>query len=161
MSLGKSEGWLAELIKRGGLYQDIPGANPREVLSALIAALPAIPSVKADKLLEAVLEREALMPTGIGKGIALPHPRNPLLQSEHEQFTALAFLKQPVDWNSLDGERVDTLLLIASATAKGHLRTLSEITFFCRQEDFSRLLKERAPLEALLRFIREAEKNWK
>ena len=161
MGLGKTEGWLAELIERGGVYRDVQGTTPREVLTALIGNLPVIPSVPAGKLLEAVLEREALMPTGIGKGIALPHPRNPLLKSEDEQYTALAFLKQPVDWNSLDGERVDTLLLIVSASAKGHLKALSEITFFCHQEEFAWLLKERASLGTLLHFIRKAEKNWK
>ena len=155
------DGGLAELIKRGGLYRDIQGNNPREVLGALIGALPPIPSVPADKLLEAALEREALMSTGIGGGIALPHPRNPLAASDTEQFTALAFLARPIDWNSLDGERVDTLFLIVSSSAKQHLQTLSEITFFCRQEEFCRLLKERAGEEELLFYIREAEKNWK
>jgi PTS system nitrogen regulatory IIA component len=74
---------------------------------------------------------------------------------------ALAFLETAVNWNSLDGEKVDTLLLIVSSSAKQHLQTLSEITFFCRQKDFRRLLKDRAPLEDLLSFIEEAEKNWK
>jgi nitrogen PTS system EIIA component len=151
---------LAELIKRRGLYQGLRGTTPREVLEAFVGALPPIPSVKADELLTAVLEREALMSTGVGGGIALPHPRNPLVVTDSEQFVALAFLETPVDWNSLDGEKVDTLLLIVSCSAKQHLQTLSEITFFCRQKDFCRLLKDRAPLEELLSFIREAEKNW-
>jgi len=152
---------LAELIERGGLYPNLRGNNPEEVLEAFIGALPPIPSVQADKLLTAVLEREALMPTGIGGGIAFPHPRNPLAGSEDEQFVALAFLETSVNWNSLDGEKVDTLLLIVSSSAKQHLQTLSEMTFFCRQKDFCRLLKDRAPLEELLGFITETEKNWK
>jgi len=152
---------LAELIERGGFYPNLPGTNPEEVLKAFIDALPPVPSVQADKLLTAVLEREALMPTGIGGGIALPHPRNPLAATEGERFVALAFLETAVNWNSLDGVKVDTLLLIVSSSAKQHLQTLSEITFFCRQKDFCRLLKERAPLEEMLRFITEAEKNWK
>jgi PTS system nitrogen regulatory IIA component len=151
---------LAELIRRGGLYPNLRGNSPEEVLRAFIGALPPIPSVSADKLLTAVLEREALMTTGTGGGIALPHPRNPLAGSEGEQFVALAFLDAPVNWNSLDGQKVDTLLLIVSSSAKQHLQTLSEITFFCRQKDFCRLLKERVPLEDLLGFITEAEKNW-
>jgi len=154
-------GRLAELIGRGGRYTNLRGTNPKDVLEAFIVALPPIPSVQADKLLTAVLEREALMPTGIGGGIALPHPRNPLAESESGQFVALGFLESSVNWNSLDGEKVDTLLLIVSSSAKQHLQTLSEITFFCRQKDFCRLLKERAPLEEVLRFITEAEKNWK
>jgi len=151
---------LAELIGRGGIYCGLKGSSPREVLGAFVQALPPVPSVPADVLLTAVLEREALMSTGIGGGIALPHPRNPLVRAENEQFVALAFLETPVDWNSLDGQKVDTLLLIVSCSAKQHLQTLSEITFFCRQKDFCRLLKDRAPLEDMLRFIREAEKNW-
>jgi len=152
---------LADLIERGGLYQGLRGTNPREVLEAFIGALPSIPSVKAEELLTALLEREALMSTGVGGGIALPHPRSPLAVADSEQFVALAFLEKAVDWNSLDGEKVETLLLIVSCSAKQHLQTLSEITFFCRQKDFCRLLKDRAPLDELLRFIREAEKNWK
>ena len=151
---------LAELINRGGIYRDVQGSNPREVLSTLIGVLPPVPSFSADELLEAVLEREALMSTGIGGGIALPHPRNPLACSDSEQFAVLAFLKEAVDWHSLDGEKVDTLLLVVSASAKQHLQTLSEITFFCRHENFYHLLKERASLDKLLSFIREAEKNW-
>ena len=158
--MGKEEG-LSELVKRGGIYSDIGGKNPEEVLIDLIGRLPIFPLMPADNLLQAVLEREDLMSTGIGKGIALPHPRNPLISPESEQFTALAYLKNPVDWNSLDGEKVDTLLLIISASSKQHLVTLSEINFLCRQAEFIKLLKERAALDELLAFIREAEKQWR
>lgn len=152
---------LAELIERGGVYSGLQGTTAREVISALIKAVPPVPEVPQDKLLKAVLEREELMSTGIGQGIALPHPRNPLAGEDSGQFVALAFLKNPVDWNSLDGERVDTLLLIVAASAKQHLKTMSEITFLCRQKDFCELLKKRASLKELLRFIAEAETNWK
>ena len=160
---------LDELITKGGIYRGVRGSTPREVLAELIGVLSPSMSVgkmpaatmPAAKLLEAVLEREALMSTGIGGGIALPHPRNPIFLSESDQYTALAFLERPVSWNSLDGEQVDTLFLIVSASAKQHLQTLSEINYFCRMENFHRLLKKRASLEELLSFIKETEKNWK
>ena len=101
------------------------------------------------------------MSTGIGKGIALPHPRNPFIQEDSGQFAALAFLEQPVNWYSLDGKKVDTLLLIVSSTAKQHLQTLSEINFLCRQDDFYQLLRKRAGEKELLPFIRETENWWK
>jgi len=160
MGIDKIQTSLAELIKRGGIHRDVQGTTIREVLSSLITAIPSIPSVQADGLLRAVLEREALMSTSIGNGIAIPHPRNPLVADDSEQFTALAFLKHPVDWNSLDGERVDTVLLIVSSSAKIHLHTLSEINFFCRQEDFRRMLKNRDKPENILNYIRETETNW-
>ena len=151
---------LADLIEKGGVYRNVKGSTPREVLSALIGALPPIPSIPAEGLLTAVLEREALMSTAAGDGIALPHPRNPLAGSEAEQFVTLAFLERPINWNSLDGKPVDTLMLIVSSSAKQHLQTLSEITFFCREDAFCQLLRERAPKEDLFDFIKEAEKNW-
>jgi len=155
---------LAELLEQGGLYPDVPGATYREVLSSLVNSLPPAwlaEKIPADTLLKVVLEREELMSTSIGKGIALPHPRIPLIKSANEEFVALAYLKNPVDWNSLDGEKVDTLFLIISADAKHHLEVLSKINYFCRQENFYRKIKERAELEEIVRFIREAEKNWK
>ena len=152
---------LAELIERGGVYRNITGTTSREVLTALVKIIPPIPTVPPDKLLDTVLEREALMSTSTGKGIALPHPRNPLINTESRQFTALAFLKNPVDWNSLDGEKVDTLFFIVSASPKQHLHTLSEINFFCRNNDFYQLLKNRANDKDILQFIRETEESWK
>jgi len=152
---------LAELIERGGIYRGVAGTTPREVMTAFIKALPPLPSVPKDTLLQAVLEREELMSTGIGEGIALPHPRNPLVSTEAEQFAALAFLDIAVNWNSLDGKPVETLLLIVSASAKTHLRVLSEITFFSREQGFRRLLVGRSSLEELLLYIRETEKNWR
>ena len=148
------------MIERGGIHRDVCGTTPREVLSTLVETFLPVSSVSQDKLIEAVLEREALMTTCIGDGVAVPHPRNFLVTDDSEQFAALAFLKNPVDWNSLDGKQVDTLLLIVSASAKQHLQMLAEMTFFCRQENFRRLLNKRASREDLLRFIREAEKNW-
>jgi len=158
---------LADIIEKGGVYSNIGGSSPQAVLTALVSALPLPLTARRLKvpeagsaLLEAVLEREALMPTGIGNGIALPHPRNPVITEESHQFAALAFLDKKVDWHSLDGKPVDTVLLLVSASPKQHLRMLSEITFFCRQDDFFDLLRKRAPLEELLLYLRNAEKNW-
>ena len=170
---------LGELIERGGIYYALPGHSVREILETLVAvtwaavAHPAAPSVltasvaatsvaitPAQDLLQAVLEREALMSTGIGHGIAVPHPRNPLVNKTEEQFAALAFLQNPIDWNALDGKPVDTVLLVVSSSAKSHLKTLSSITFFCQHEAFLKLLKERAPRETLTGFIKDTEQEW-
>jgi PTS system nitrogen regulatory IIA component len=171
---------LIDLISRGGVYYHVPGTGPREVITGLIDLIelppPAMPletrltrtSLKIAKpaaldkelLLEAVLEREALMPTAVGHGIALPHPRNPVIPEGGEQFVAIAFLENTVDWKALDGESVHTMLLIVSASAKLHLHTLSQINYFCQQESFRELLKSRASREDIIRVITEAEQGW-
>lgn len=152
---------LAVLVERGGIFYDLPGTDPEKILAGLIARLPGEIAPPRDVLLKAVLEREALMSTGIGKGIALPHPRNPVITDKNRQFVAVAFPKIPVDWKALDAGAVHTALLIVSASARLHLHTLSKINFLCRQEEFLDLLQNRAPREAIVTAIGEAEKTWR
>ncbi|MFP3090179.1 PTS sugar transporter subunit IIA [Treponema sp. TIM-1] len=152
---------FAELIQRGGVYSPIQGNTPEEVLTTLIASIPTLPSViSRDQLLKEVLEREALMSTAIGRGIALPHPRTPLITDPQEQQVIIAFLDREVDWQALDGEAVHTVMLIVSASTKLHLHTLSEINFLCRQEKFYDILKKRLPAEEIIKAVEEAEQTW-
>jgi len=162
---------LSGLFRRGGIYYELPGKLPKEALAALIGLLPDMNSsvtfnppdgeiTGRDKLLQAVLEREELMPTALGNGIALPHPRNPLIENAEEQFAALAFLENEIDWGALDGKPVHSIILLVSASAKMHLATLQRITFFCRDENFCALLKRRAPAEEIFTLIEKTEQGW-
>jgi PTS system nitrogen regulatory IIA component len=155
-----NEPGFADLVEKGGVFYGIRGTNPREVISGVIDALP--PSLFAEKaaLLEAVLEREALMSTGIGGGIALPHPRNPMAAGDG-QFVTIAFPASAIDWNALDGGPVSTVMLIVSASAKLHLHTLSRINFLCRQESFARLLERRGSRDEIIAAVRRAEEAWR
>jgi PTS system nitrogen regulatory IIA component len=156
---------LSRFLEKGGIYYDVPGTQPREILTWLVNAVPAdspeIPAaVFKDALLKAVLEREELMPTAMGNGIALPHPRSPVIQSEDKQFAALAFPEQEINWQSLDGKPVTAVILVISASAKIHLALLQRITFFCQDEGFRDLLKRRAPATEILDYIERAEAAW-
>jgi PTS system nitrogen regulatory IIA component len=105
-----------------------------------------------------------LMPTGMGRGIALPHPRNPILGENgspaFSPLVAAAFPVQPLDWNTQDGSKVHTVFLIVSSSTKQHLNTLSKINFLCQQEKFHSLIKARSPQEKIVAAIREAEASW-
>lgn len=156
-----SDVWnLAGMLQRGGVYYDIPGGNPREILEAMAALLPKSPALDTGVLLEAMLEREALMSTGIGKGIALPHPRTPLLGEGGRPFVAIGFPARPIDWDTPDGSKVHTVFLIVSFSAKQHLNTLSHINVLCQQERFYSLVSKRASEETLVAAVREAEAAW-
>jgi PTS system nitrogen regulatory IIA component len=157
---------LSALVERGGVFYDVAGNSVDTVMAELVGLLPGpfSPAPQGEKefraaLLNAALEREALMPTGIGRGVALPHPRNPV--AGNAQFVAVAFPALPIDWKALDGRPVHSILLIVSASSKFHLRTLSKINFLCADEKFISLLKNRAPAAAIIRAIHEAEQGWK
>jgi PTS system nitrogen regulatory IIA component len=151
---------LAELVKRGGVYHNIPGSSPREILSDIIDSLQVFPLEKKAALLQAILEREALITTGVGRGIALPHPRNPILEEGENPFVTITFPIQPLDWNTLDGSKVHTIFLIVSKSTKQHLGVLSKINYLCQQEKFHKLISAGASKEEIVAAIAEAEKAW-
>jgi len=152
---------ISALLERGGVFYNIGGNSVSEVLGNLVEAISLPPSLTQDQLKKAVIEREELMPTAVGNGIALPHPRSPLLSDVKNQFITIAFLQRAIDWKALDGRPVQTLILIVSATPKTHLWTLSRISFLCQQETFRDLLEQRASKEELIAAIRTAEVAWK
>ena len=152
---------LADLIERGGIYHNVQGTNQKDLLANAIGLLPAIPYLDPENLLREILDRETLMSTGIGRGIALPHPRSPILEKLHtEPLVSVVFPVQPVDWNTPDGSKVHTLFLLVSSSAKQHLNALSKINFLCQQENFSSLIKARSSKEEIFAAIREIEKAW-
>ncbi|MDR2398667.1 MAG: PTS sugar transporter subunit IIA [Spirochaetaceae bacterium] len=151
---------LITLLRKGGLFPAVPGANQRDVLSCLIRNGPLAASLNEEDLLKALLEREALMSTAIGNGIALPHPRNPILLQIEESCVLTGYLQQPVDWKAPDGVGVHTILLVASASPKSHLHTLSKLIFFCQQEPFYRRLQNRASLDEIITVIQDLEQTW-
>jgi nitrogen PTS system EIIA component len=151
---------LAELIERGGVYYNVPGSNPVEVLNEATKALSLPKSMDREGLLTAILEREALMPTALGHGVAIPHPRNSMLTDSSAQRVAVFFLKSPIAYNALDRKPVSVLFLILSADAKSHLATLASISHLCQHSDFIEFLAKRPSKEELVARIAAAEASW-
>ena len=151
---------LADLIGRGGVYYNIAGSSPVEVLNEATKAMALPKSLDRDSLLTAILEREALMPTALGHGVAIPHPRNSMLTDPGAQRVAVFFLKSPVAYNALDRKPVTVLFLILSADARSHLATLAAVSHLCQSPDFLAFLAGRPSKEELVARIGEAEASW-
>jgi len=141
---------LGAAIVRGGVYHRIEGRTRDQVFESLIT-LPGIPRhINSALLLEMLRTREGLASTAVGDGIAIPHPRNPLVLGVDEPTVLLCFLEHPVDFGALDGKRVHTLFLLLSPTVEAHLQMLARIAFVLRDAAFRRLLERRATREAIL-----------
>jgi PTS system nitrogen regulatory IIA component len=151
---------LARLILRGGIYYDIPGSGREEIISNIIENIPVLSARKREALLQAVMEREALISTGIEKGIALPHPRVPMLEDNEEPFVAIAFPAKKPEWGTPDGSEVHTVFLIVSKSPKQHTEVLSKINYLCQQEIFYSLIFTKTAKDKIIAAIEEAEKYW-
>ena len=108
-----------------------------------------------------ILEREALMPTSVGRGIMVPHPRTPLLRDPAQQSLYLCFLERRLELPTLDGVPVDTLFIILSANEKSHLEILYRLLDLCRQEPFIGLLRRQAARKEIQDYVEAQEAAWR
>ncbi len=148
---------LGAALERGGIYFDIPG-NRREKVLAAVARLPGIPaSVDRALLQQLLIGRETLAPTAVGGGIALPHPRDPLVVRVEEPHVLLCFLGEPVDFRAMDGRPVRVLLTLLSPSVRAHLQMLAKLAFALHDEALRALLDGAPSRDAVLERIRFLE----
>ena len=132
---------LLSAMRRGGVFHDVEGTDADSVLEAAAMRLPNFPETSKQLLYQRLQERERLMSTGIGKGVAIPHPRTPLEDMGHESLLATFFLKNAVDFGSIDDKPVFVLFILLSPTTKEHLNLLSRLAFCVRDNAFVSFLK--------------------
>ncbi len=107
---------------------------------------------------KAVLEREKIMSTGVGKGFAIPHAKTNAVK---EIVVAFGKSDKPISYESLDGQPVNLVfLIIARENMVGpHIRLLSRISRMMNKEDFRRALAEAKNSEEILKIICDEEKK--
>jgi mannitol/fructose-specific phosphotransferase system IIA component (Ntr-type) len=108
------------------------------------------------ELLRAVREREAVLSTGIGNGVAIPHGKSSVVP---ELRMAAGTVKEPVEFDALDGQPVRLLfLLVGPESAAGpHIKALSRIARLIRNDDVRKsLLAARNPAD-FLQALKQAE----
>jgi PTS system nitrogen regulatory IIA component len=148
---------LAGAIERGGVHYNLSGTSRNDVLEA-VAQLPGIPSHVDRALLGQVLRtREGLASTGIGGGIAIPHPRDPVVLQLDSPIILLCFLAQGVDFKAIDGRPVRVLFTLLSPTIPLHLHMLSRLAYVLHDDLLNQRLGERASQDAILARVQELE----
>jgi PTS system nitrogen regulatory IIA component len=148
---------LAAAVERGGIHYNVTGDTREQVLAA-VTELPGIPvDVNRALLLQLLVGREALASTALGNGIAIPHPRTPLVVRSHEASVLLCFLKTPVDFGALDQKPVRVLFTLLSPSVRVHLRLLAKIAFALHDDLLVRRLAEPAAQDVLLARLRELD----
>ena len=94
-----------------------------------------------ERFFKAILEREKLMSTGIGRGVAIPHARSDAVQ---ELKIAAYLLDNELDFDSIDGQPVKIIFMIAvpEDMKEAYMKVLSAISnFFRKDENRSRIIK--------------------
>ncbi len=145
---------VADLIGRGDVFYNIRGSTPEETLRAFVKVLRLPKALDRKTLADALVEREGLATTAIGKGFAIPHPRGRLLQDERSAFISIGYLDNPIPWNSPDGKPVSVLFLVVSANAELHLSALAGIACLVDNPGFKEFIARQPEKSAFIDFLR-------
>lgn len=150
---------LTESIEAGGIIYRLDGNSRNEVLDRLVSNLRLSDGVDKKYLLKVLIAREELASTSVGDGIAIPHPRNPVLLHTSQPTVTLAFLENPVDFQSLDGLLTKVLFCVISPTLRAHLHLLSMLGYALKDYKFREVIEQAESREEILGALQKVKKG--
>jgi PTS system nitrogen regulatory IIA component len=130
---------ISDLLSPTDVMIDARASNKRLLLRELAAKAASGLGLPVETIASCLLKREDLGSTGIGHGVAIPHARLPDLQ---RPFGLLVKLKQPVEFDAIDGQPVDIVfvLLLPAAVENEALAALALVARTLRSpENLARL----------------------
>jgi fructose-specific phosphotransferase system IIA component len=108
-----------------------------------------------EKVRDAVLEREKIMSTGVGKGFAIPHGKTSAVK---DIIGAFVKTSKAIDYDSLDGKPVNLIFLLVGkdTLVSSHIKLLSRISRLMNKDDFrDRLINADSPEDIINLFVEE------
>lgn len=152
---------LAEFVVRDAIITDLEVSSKEEAIRAMVHSLCQAGRIAAeneDNIVAAIMKREELGSTGIGKGIAVPHTKHPSVDS---LVATIAIAHNGVDFQSLDGEDVYILFLLVSPPDRpgDHLRGLESISRHLKNDSFCNFLRQSKTQEAVMETLKEADSD--
>jgi PTS system nitrogen regulatory IIA component len=138
------------------------GRVKESVVREMVTALHAAGHFRAgdvDEIVKAVLRREQLGTTGIGRHIAIPHSRHPAVD---RLIGTMALSKDGLPFDSLDGEPVYVFVLLVSPQDRpgDHLRALEAVVRTMRNDEFVKQLRACQTREEIWALLENAAPGW-
>src|SRR5262245_22699159 len=152
---------FADFINVTSIKADLEADDKPAVIRELVESLAqsgAIAAEDVDGIVGAVMKREELGSTGIGRGVAVPHTKH---ASVERLVGTVGVSVEGVDFNSLDGDKVHLLFLLVSPPDRpgDHLRALENISRQLRDDTFCRFLKQARTPHDIQQLLEEADQN--
>ena len=146
---------LSEVFGKEHLVGELTASGKGEAIRELVRRLcdkGSLPNELAQKVERAVLRREELGSTGIGKGVGVPHAK---CAGVSGVIGAVGRSRQGVEFNALDGQPVHLIFLLVSGpdAVKPHLEALRKVTALLKDGDFCAFMvraKDDAEMSELL-----------
>lgn len=142
---------MSDFVVRDAIVADLKAGTKEEVIREMVASLRAAGYFKDGELedvVKAVLKRELLGSTGIGRSVAIPHAKHTTLE---RIIGTVAVSSGGVAFDSLDGEPVHIVVLLISPPDRpgDHLRALENVSRSLRDDSFVRALRQAPSREVI------------
>lgn len=150
---------IANILHRDSISLNLSTDDKYSLLETLVHLAAKSGKVKdTESVIQKVIDREKLMSTGVGKGIALPHAKTDAVE---DSVGALAILKEEIDFDSIDGKPVKLvfLLLGQESNVGNHLRLLSIISRILNNDSFRTKLINASNQDEILMHFQEIDND--
>lgn len=152
---------FSDFVQTEAIKASVTALDKPAVIRELVEGLAASGSINAadqEGIIAAILKREELGSTGIGRGVAVPHTKHP---SATKLVGTIGVSHEGVDFNSLDGDKVHLFFLLVSPPDRpaDHLRALENISRQLRDDTFCRFLKQAQSVQDIRTLLDEADHN--
>ena len=152
---------ITDLLDKRSINLNASPKTKEEALNEAVALMAKSGKIKdTEAYKKQVFKREEESTTGIGEGIAIPHGK---CSAVTKPGLAAMVVKNGVDFDSLDGEPVNIIFLIAAPDTKDnvHLDVLSKLSVLLMNEEFTESLKSAKNVDEFLKIIDEADNEAK
>ncbi len=150
---------ISELLRTNTISVDLKAKDKLDVINQLVDSLYDANLLNDKELYKKeVLRREELSSTGIGGGIGIPHGKTSAVK---ESALALGIFRDGVEFDSLDGEPVNIVFMIAAPESANneHLETLSKLSILLMNDDFKNSLLNSKSAEEVFSLLDKYEEK--
>jgi len=150
---------MSDFVVREAIVPELPATNKEGVIRAMVESLRAAGQFRGadlEDIIRAILKREFLGSTGIGRGVAIPHTKH---NSVERLVGTVAISHKGIAFDSLDGEPVHVFVLLISPQDRpgDHLRALENVSRSLRDDNFVRALRGATTREETIALLDRAE----
>jgi len=153
--------WMSHFIVRDAIIPSLTSTTREGVIREMVESLHAagqFGNTNLDDIVRAVLRREQLGSTGIGRNIAIPHSRHSAVS---QLIGSMAVSKAGVPFDSIDGEPVNLFVMLISPQDRpgDHLRALENVVQTMRDDSLVRSLRDAESVEQIWSLIAAGRSN--
>lgn len=151
---------LSDLLHKDFIIAELKSTAKEDVINELIELFQNDSRViDLKKVRDAVLDRERIMSTGVGKGFAIPHGKT---NAVNEILAAFGKTDNPIDYQALDNQPVHLVFLLVGKDnmVSTHIKLLSRISRMMTKEDFREKLMLAKSSEEIIEIFKAEEQNY-